>query len=187
RSPALGPTAASSRDARLDRAAQCGGRAGGPAPAGACKVLLATTTWWRILLDPNDSSHDRELTARVDDAIADCTRWTEGEPDRAEAWFYLGAAYGVRVSFRVQRGERLAAARDGKHIKEALERAYSLDPTMDDARFGVGLYKYYADIAPTAAKVLRFFLMLPGGDRVAGLKDMEAVHERGVLLRGEAD
>ena len=35
--------------------------------------------------------------------------------------------------------------------------------------------------------MLRFLLMLPGGDRVEGLKDMEAVHERGVLLRGEAD
>lgn len=174
-------------DARLEQAEQALENACAPAPAGACKVLLATTTWWRILLDPNDTSHDREFTTRVDDAIEDCLRWTGAEPERAEAWFYLGAAYGARVSFRVQRGERLAAARDGKRIKEALERAYSLDPQLDDARFGVGLYKYYADIAPTAAKVLRFLLMLPGGDRVGGLKDMEAVHERGVLLRGEAD
>jgi hypothetical protein len=158
----------------------------GPAPAGACKVLLATTSWWRILLDPNDTRHDREFTTRADDAIEECTRWADSEPQRAEAWFYLGAAYGARVSFRVQRGERLAAARDGKRIKEALERAYSLDPQLDDARFGVGLYKYYADIAPAAAKMLRFLLMLPGGDRVEGLKDMEAVR-RGVLLRGEAD
>jgi tetratricopeptide (TPR) repeat protein len=58
---------------------------------------------------------------------------------------------------------------------------------MDDARFGIGLYKYYADIAPAAAKFLRFLLLLPGGDRVQGLKDMETVHERGTLLRGEAD
>jgi tetratricopeptide (TPR) repeat protein len=174
-------------DARFDEAEQALTSACDQAPAGACKVLLATTSWWRILLDPNDTSHDGEFTTRVDGAIEECTRWTEAEPQRAEAWFYLGAAYGARVSFRVQRGERLAAAHDGKHIKEALERAYSLDPQLDDARFGVGLYKYYADIAPTAAKVLRFLLMLPGGNRVEGLKDMEAVHERGVLLRGEAD
>jgi len=174
-------------DARLDEAERALQNACDAAPGGACKVLLATTSWWRILLDPYDTSHDREFTTRVDDAIDACTRWTDGEPDRAEAWFYLGAAYGARVSFRVQRGERLAAARDGKRIKEALERASSLDPQLDDARFGVGLYKYYADIAPTSAKVLRFLLMLPGGDRVDGLRDMEAVHERGVLLRGEAD
>lgn len=176
-------------DGRLDRADEAlkGACGAGSAPAGACKVLSATVAWWRVLLDPNDSSHDREFSTRVDDAIAECDRWSHGDPTRAEAWFYLGGAYGARVSFRVQRGERLAAARDGKHIKEALERALSLDPRLDDARFGVGLYKYYADIAPAAAKVLRFLLMLPGGDRVQGLKDMEAVHERGVLLRGEAD
>jgi tetratricopeptide (TPR) repeat protein len=174
-------------DARLDQAERQLTNACDSAPAAACKVLQATVSWWRILLDPNDTSHDAEFTTRVDDAIDSATRWSEREPERAEAWFYLGCAYGARVSFRVQRGERLAAARDGKHIKEALERASSLDPQLDDARFGVGLYKYYADIAPTAAKVLRFLLMLPGGDRVEGLKDMEAVHERGVLLRGEAD
>lgn len=174
-------------DSRLGQADRALQDACGPAPVGACKVLLATVTWWRILLNPNDTSHDAELTTRVDAAIDECTRWTESDEGRAEAWFYLGAAYGVRVSFRVQRGERLAAARDGKRIKEALERATALDPGLADARFGVGLYKYYADIAPAAAKVLRFLLMLPGGDRVEGLEDMEAVHERGVLLQGEAD
>ena len=150
-------------------------------------MLLATTSWWRILLNPNDTSHDREFTTPRGRGDRGVPRWTDGEPQRAEAWFYLGAAYGARVSFRVQRGERLAAARDGKRIKESLERALSLDPQMDDARFGMGLYKYYADIAPAAAKMLRFLLLLPGGDRVEGLKDMEAVHERGMLLRGEAD
>ena len=83
-------------------------------------------------------------------------------------------------------GERLSAARDGKRIKEALERALALDPTLEDARFGIGLYKYYADIAPTAAKILRFLLLLPGGDKVAGLRDMQATEARGQLVAGEA-
>ena len=48
--------------------------------------------------------------------------------------------------------ERLAAARDGKRIKEALERALALDPDLDDAYFGIGMYRYYADVAPTAAQ-----------------------------------
>ena len=80
----------------------------------------------------------------------------------------------------------LAAARDGKRIKEALERALALEPTLEDARFGIGLYKYYADIAPTAAKILRFLLLLPGGDKVAGLRDMQATEARGQLVAGEA-
>ena len=74
---------------------------------------------------------------------------------------------------------KLAAARDGKRIKEALERALALDPQLEDARFGIGLYKYYADMAPAAARFLRFFLLLPGGDRKEGLNEMLRARKRG--------
>jgi tetratricopeptide (TPR) repeat protein len=58
---------------------------------------------------------------------------------------------------------------------------------MADARFGIGLYKYYADVAPALARFFRFLLLLPGGDREAGLRDMIGARDHGVLLRGEAD
>jgi tetratricopeptide (TPR) repeat protein len=85
------------------------------------------------------------------------------------------------------REQYLAAARDGKHIHDALRQAVTLDPTLSDAYFGLGLYHYYAAIAPTAARVLRFLLLLPAGDRAGGLKEMEQTRSQGMLLRGEAD
>lgn len=173
-------------DARFSDASEALAAACPPAPQEACQVLEAASLWWQILQDPRDRRHDTAFAREVNEAIAAADRWTAREPRRAEAWFYLGAAYGARVSWRVERGERLSAARDGKRIKDALERALSIDPSFDDARFGVGLYKYYADIAPTAAKILRFLLLLPGGDRVAGLKDMQATEARGQLVAGEA-
>ena len=172
---------------RFDRAEATLATACGPAPREACQVLEATTTWWRILINPDDTSLDDEFQQRVAAAIAATERWTERQPASAEAWFYLGAAYGARVSWRVQRKEHVAAARDGKRIKEALERALELDADLSDARFGIGLYKYYAAIAPAFARFFRFLFLLPGGNREEGLVDMEAVHTRGVLLRGEAD
>jgi hypothetical protein len=63
----------------------------------------------------------------------------------------------------------------------------ALDPAIIDARFGIGLYEYYADVASSAAKILRWLLLLPGGDRVNGLRDMLRVRSEGELLRGEAD
>jgi tetratricopeptide (TPR) repeat protein len=87
----------------------------------------------------------------------------------------------------VLRGERLAAARDGKRIKEALERALELDPSLQDAYFGIGLYHYYAGVAPAALKMLRWLLLLPGGDRMMGLEEMLRAREAGQLLRSEAD
>src|SRR4029079_11956604 len=58
---------------------------------------------------------------------------------------------------------------------------------LDDAYFGIGLYQYYADVAPMAAKMLRFLLMLPGGDKAEGLARMRRPRAEGQLLRGEAD
>ena len=136
-----------------------------PAPLEACRLLDVVALWWRIQLDPQDTSRDRLFHTRVEAAIAAADAWTKREPARAEAWFYLGGAYGARVQWRVLRGEPLAAARDGKRIKAALEHALMLDPDMQDAYFGIGLYQYYADVAPAAAKVLRWLLTLPGGDR----------------------
>lgn len=158
-----------------------------PAPAEACQLLEVVAIWWRIQIDPNNHARDEEFRMRVDQAIDDISAWTDREPMRAEAWFYLGGAYGARAQWRVLRGERLAAARDGKRIKDALERALSLDPTLQDAYFGIGLYHYYADVAPAAAKFLRWLLLLPGGDRDAGLHEMLQAREGGALIRSEAD
>lgn len=158
-----------------------------PAPAEACLVLEALGTWWRIALDPESTALDRTFSSKVERAIAATSSWTTREPERAEAFFYLGAAYGARVQWRVLRGERLAAARDGKRIKEALDRALALDPDMADARVGRGVYRYYAAIAPAALRVLRWLLMLPGGDREQGLADIRTARIDGILTRSEAD
>lgn len=174
-------------DARFDAAEAELANACPPAPAEACDVLAATTTWWRILMDPNSRALDARFSAETERAIASTEAWVEREPDNAEAHFYAGGAYAARVQWRVLRDEKLAAARDGKRIKQALERAVDLDPGLDDAYFGIGLYQYYADVAPTAAKMLRFLLMLPGGDKTEGLARMQRTHAEGQLLRGEAD
>ena len=157
------------------------------APEEACDVLAAAALWWRILLDPDSRQLDDEFSAAVERAIASTEAWTERAPQDPEAWFYLGAAYASRVQWRVLRDQKLAAARDGKRIKQALEQCIELAPTLDDAYFGIGLYRYYADVAPAAARFLRFLLLLPGGDREEGLEQMLRARERGRLLQGEAD
>ena len=174
-------------DARFDDARAELKRACGPAPREACDVLAATTTWWRILIDPDSRALDARFAAEVDHAIKSTEAWAARDPPNAEAHFYTGAAYAARVQWRVLREETLAAARDGKRIKQALERAIALDPDLDDAYFGIGLYQYYADVAPAAAKILRFLLMLPGGDKTEGLARVQRTRARGALLQGEAD
>jgi hypothetical protein len=174
-------------DARFDQVDAELQRAGAVAPREACDVLAATATWWRILLDPESRALDGRFSTEIARGIQSTEAWAAREPLNAEAHFYVGAAYGARVQWRVLRNEKLAAARDGKRIKQSLERAVALDPDLDDAYFGIGLYQYYADVAPAAAKMLRFLLMLPGGSKTEGLAHMRRARAQGKLLQGETD
>jgi tetratricopeptide (TPR) repeat protein len=157
------------------------------APAEACQLLEVVSLWWQIQLDPKNRAHDEEFRSRADAVIAAIESWTQRDPNRAEAWFYLGGAYGARAQWRVLREERLAAARDGKRIKSVLEQALALDPSLQDAYFGIGLYHYYADVGPAALTMVRWLLLLPGGDRLQGMREMLRARSEGQLLQSEAD
>ena len=158
-----------------------------PAPTPACDGLREVALWWEIQENEHSRLLDSRLQAAATTAVASAERWTTQDPRNGEAWFYLAGAFAPVSQWRVLRGERLTAARDGKRIKDALERALELNPMLQDAWFGIGLYHYYADVAPAALKFLRFLLLLPGGDRVKGLQEMLRAREHGELLRGEAD
>ncbi|MGE3274670.1 MAG: hypothetical protein AB7O67_06130 [Vicinamibacterales bacterium] len=159
----------------------------GPAPSEACLVLGAVAVQWRMLLDPADRDLDATLEARLAPALDATAAWVAREPARAEAWFYQGAAYGVRVQWHVLRGRRVAAARDGKRVREAMARTLALDPGFEDARFGQGMYEYYAGVAPTVLKWFRWLLLLPGGDRADGLRLIQAARDHARVVAPEAD
>jgi hypothetical protein len=173
--------------ARFDEARQQLAAACPPAPVEACRALEAVAIWWEIQLDPNNRRLDARLQEATTAAVGASDQWTRRQPLRAEAWFYLAGARAPLVQWRVLRGQRLAAAREGKTIKDTLERALALDPNLQDAHFGIGLYRYYADVAPAALKALRWLLLLPGGDRALGLREMLQARDQGALLRREAD
>jgi tetratricopeptide (TPR) repeat protein len=174
-------------DARFDEAERQLNRACGPAPATSCQVLQAVSAYWRLLIDPENTSSDEAVLAKANAAIVSAESWAAHEPKRAEVWFYLGGAYGTRVLMRGLRNQLVSAARDGKRIHDSLQQATVLDPTLQDAYFGLGLYHYYAAVAPTMARLLRWLLLLPAGNRAGGLSEMQRTQASGMLLKGEAD
>jgi hypothetical protein len=157
-----------------------------PAPAEACRVLGVVSLWWRIQIDPDNRGRDTLLNEHAQASIAAAEAWTRRDPRNAEAWFYLAGSYAPLVQWQVLRNERVSAARNGNRVREALERALKLDPSLADAQFGIGIYQYYADVASTTAKLFRWLLLLPGGDRVKGLRAIEETSRRGELMRDEA-
>jgi hypothetical protein len=57
---------------------------------------------------------------------------------------------------------------------------------MTDAYTGLGLYNYYADTLSALAKVLRFFMGIPGGDKKEGIRQLQIAAQRGTVTRAGA-
>lgn len=101
--------------------------------------------------------------------------------DSAEMEFY--AAMGDALAARLYglRGENRATARFGVRARQSFLRARELDPALADADFGIGLYNYYIDTLSAIAKMLRFFMGIPGGSKQDGLRQLEHAIADGVL------
>jgi len=103
------------------------------------------------------------------------------QSESAEMQFYAGMAEAALARMYGLRSENRNAARSGVRAREHLLRAKTLDPDLADADFGLGLYNYYVDTLSAAAKILRFFMGIPGGSKQDGVRLLEHAIAQGVL------
>lgn len=125
----------------------------------------------RIDFDPARlAPYEKALDSIIDLAGARYGRTHED----TEALFYLANAYLVRAAYRFDHDKGMwGAARDGAKAKGYIDTYVKKYPADVDAYFVLGTYNYYADILPTLFKFVRFFLFIPAGNRVEGLKQIE--------------
>ena len=163
-------------------------------------LLEADTNWWKIylteanLIDPDvfealseaPTPYDVDFKRLDELAIQKAETHIQAHQDEARNCFYEGLAYGVRARLEALRDHALATARAGKKLRNLSLTALKLDSGLEDAWFGVGLYNYFVDTLPTYVKMLRFLILLPGGDRFAGLRQIQQAMEKGHLVNSEA-
>jgi len=106
--------------------------------------------------------------------------------ESAEMHFYAGMAEAQAARMYSLRGENRATARIGVRAREHFLRALALDPSLADANLGLGLYNYYVDTLSTAARVLRFFMGIPGGTKEEGIRQLRLAMEHGQLTATSA-
>jgi hypothetical protein len=99
---------------------------------------------------------------------------------------FAGMGYGLEAKLHGIRGENRAVARAGVKGREHFLRALALDPQAGDALTGVGLYNYLADVLSGIAKMLRFFMGIPGGNKKEGIRQLETAMETAELTSVEA-
>ncbi len=149
--------------------------------------LKALGTWWLILLDLSDTSHDAAFFRAMDEVIRRSDRLLDRDKNHFDAIFFKGAALGFRGRLKSNRGDWIEAALDGKRAMNYVLRVARKDPANADYLFGKGIYDYYADVIPErypiARPVLAFF---PDADRERGLRELTRTAREGRFIRTEA-
>jgi tetratricopeptide (TPR) repeat protein len=134
----------------------------------------------------SDARHRQKLEAdhRYFDLAAKVTSLADSQitqRETAEMQFYAGMGEALAARMYGLRWEGRNTARAGVRAREHLMRAKALSPDLADADLGLGLYNYYVDTLSGMAKILRFFMGIPGGTKQEGIRLLEHDIAAGVL------
>jgi hypothetical protein len=163
-------------------------------------LIEADLLWWNIYCKrserkyntidawgrprPADADDNAELA--LSDKVARLAEAGIAKSDTAEMELYAGLGYASRARLLALRFEKMPVARAGVEARKHLLRCLELDPEMADANLGLGLYNYYVDTLSAMAKILRFFMGIPGGDKRVGLRQLEIASTKGEITQEEA-
>jgi tetratricopeptide (TPR) repeat protein len=161
-------------------------------------LLEGEALWWRIWCTSaefkygmSDARRRPKLEAdqRYFELAAKALSLAEAQlkpGESAEMQFYAGMAEASSARLYALRAESRNAARSGVRGREHLLRVKSLDPDFADADFGLGLYNYYVDTLRAVARILRFFMGIPGGSKQEGVRLLEQAIAQGALTSNVA-
>jgi tetratricopeptide (TPR) repeat protein len=156
-------------------------------------LLEAEALWWRIWCTSAEFKYGMSDARRRPKQAADqhyfelsakALSLAEAQikqNESAEMQFYAGMAEASAARLYGLRGENRNTARTGIRGREHLLRAKALDPDLADADLGLGLYNYYVDTLSSLARILRFFMGIPGGSKQEGVRLLEEAAAQGVL------
>ncbi len=141
--------------------------------------------FWQLLLDLRNEEHGERFQELSEKTIKVAKRRQRRARDDVRARLYLGRAHGNLGRYHAIMGEYLQAYRSSKRAKRILKDLVVEHPEQVDAELELGLYHYYADLAPRILKMLSFFLGIEG-DREAGLDKLEKAARQGEHTRVDA-
>jgi tetratricopeptide (TPR) repeat protein len=161
-------------------------------------LLEAEARWWKIYCQSLEIKwnlidawrHSRSVEDDEYLSLAEkTTQLAEAQLAKNESpqmHFYAGMGLMLRARLLGLRDDRRGTARAGVKAREHFLRATALDPDLADAYAGLGLYNYYVDTLSGFAKILRFFMGIPGGSKHVGMQQLERAMKDGELTGVEA-
>jgi tetratricopeptide (TPR) repeat protein len=161
-------------------------------------LLEAEARWWRIYCGAlefkwnhidvwkHETSSGDEAYLAIAEKVVELAETALRAKESAEMQLYAGMGYVLRVRMLGIRKENRATARAAVKARTHLMRALELDPSLADAKTGLGLYNYYVDTLSGIARMLRAFMGLPGGDKRLGVAQLEDAMLHGELTGVDA-
>jgi hypothetical protein len=156
-------------------------------------LLEAENQWWKIWCGAAEFKYGMTMARHRDKLPADqsyldlttkaysLAEASLHQHDSAEMRLYAAMADALAARLYSLRGEYRATARVGVRARENFLGALALDPSLADADTGLGLYNYYVSTLSTLAKVLRFFMGIPGGSKEEGIRQLQHAIQEGQL------
>lgn len=156
-------------------------------------LLEAEVEWWRIWCDSAEFKYGMTMARHHEKAPSDqqyleltTKAYTLAENslrqhNSGEMRLYAAMADALAARLYAMRGEYRATARAGVRARTNFQQALELDPTLDDAYTGLGLYNYYVDTLSVLARAMRFLMGIPGGTKEEGIRQLRRGMEYGQL------
>jgi tetratricopeptide (TPR) repeat protein len=150
--------------------------------------LEALSTWWKILLDLTDESHDERFYDQMDEVIERSEEMLDEDPDDQDATFFKAAALGFRGRLRSNRRQWLRSAYDAKRAMDYTFALAESNPESADFAFGKAIYDYYAALLPERYPVAKPFMgLFPAGSKQRGLNALRRTANDGWFIQTEAN
>jgi len=144
-------------------------------------------TWWRIVIDMEDTHFDDRFLEGMDFVTDMCDSILDKHPGDVTALFFKGGAIGFKGRLEFHRNDYLSAANAGRKALPIVQAASELDPRNYDILLGTGMYNYYAEVIPSEYPLLKpLLLFVPRGDRAKGLEQIAIASEKGKYASIEA-
>jgi tetratricopeptide (TPR) repeat protein len=156
-------------------------------------LLEAELEWWKIWCVSAEFRYGMTMARHHEKSPAD-QRYLElarkayalaaaslREKDTGEMHLYAGMADALEARMYGLRSDTRATARSGVRAREHFLNALARDPSLTDASTGLGLYNYYVDTLSAMARVLRFFMGVPGGSKEEGVRQLNDAIRGGQL------
>jgi tetratricopeptide (TPR) repeat protein len=156
-------------------------------------LLEAEVEWWQIWFTSAEFKYGMTLARHKEKAPADAHYFeltskayvlaesSLRQHDSAEMYLYAGMADALASRLYSLRGEVRTTARAGVRGRENFIKSLALDPSVADAYMGLGLYNYYVDTLSALARMMRFFMGIPGGSKEEGIQQLQRAIAEGKL------